>query len=254
MTIQLDTLVNGRMTVKREFGIMTEAVRTGQITGLSGTSMDAWADDAAGQLPLTGSVLSIGGSNLVLENADFQVVDKAVADVTLVYRVRFGSGGGNGNNPLRDSFRMSAAMQQVQQVVDRDGNDVKVEFNGDEQGGEFDVLIPQNNIEVVLFENTQTPWLTGLNWTGKVNEFLWANGEPGTWICMGVDITPSNLAALPDPEYRMAYSFQYDPDGWDPKVVYIDPETGKVPFGWKDQPLASKAITWYQTLDFNTKF
>jgi hypothetical protein len=55
------------------------------------------------------------------------------------------------------------------------------------------------------------------------------------------------------PKYRFTFNFEYREDGWDPTVVFIDPETGEPPDGLVDTE-GVKTVTWYPTKNFNTPF
>lgn len=263
MTVKLDTLKNGTLSVTRDAtGFVVEARRTAQVTAVEGTTFSAWMTSVMAQLPAHGSEIVIAGTTLNLEDTVPTLRDRGVADVELIYRYQERAGGA----ALRNALQMASALQVVKTSKDYTVDppaELRVPYNNGEESltGDYDLFAPQNTIEVALYEKVASPWTIPQLWTRKVNESAWAGGEPGTWMCMGVDITPANLNALPLPEWRFLYHFQYDETGWDPEVIVIDPETGGPYLGYKlpapgqvDGNAAKRLIGTYKTLDFSTKF
>ena len=56
--------------------------------------------------------------------------------------------------------------------------------------------------------------------------------------------------SLVPPKFAFTYHFRHNTDGWQPQIVYIDPETGRpLPDAILDQSF--KVIPWYGTANFN---
>lgn len=264
MAIQLDTLGNGRLTARSEGGRIVEARRTGQITGLAGTTADAWMTEAAAQLPATGSTITIAGTDLRLLSHNLTVAERNTCDVELIYEYVPSNLFGGGSN-WRSNVRMAGATQQSISRIYPDiddgnplaGDNIELTYKGVTQGGEYSFLEPNMTLEVTLYEALTNPWDLPHEWMGKLNLTAWAGGAAQTWLCTNVSILPMSVNVDP-PEFEVTYQFQWKPpvDGvaWQPQVVYTDPETGKPPKGWKDEPTSFATINHYATKEFGEKF
>lgn len=263
MAIQLDTLANGRLTARSEGGRIVEARRTGQITGLAGTTADAWMTEAAAQLPPTGSTITIAGTELRLLSHNLSVVERATCDVELIYEYVPNNLFGGGSN-WRSNVRMAGTTQQaISRIIPNTSppQDIELTFKGVTQGGEYSFLEPNATLEVTLYEALADPWALPQEWMGKLNATPWAGGAAKTWLCTNVSVLPVSVNVDP-PEFEVTYQFQWRPlvgeppfdTAWQPQVVYTDPETGKPPKGWKAEGTAWQTIEHYETKEFGEKF
>lgn len=259
MTLKIDTLKNGTMSCKRDTtGRVVEATQMGRIIGLEGESFSAWMTEAYAQLPGTGAAIFVAGTILNLEDVTVTLTDKAVADATLVYRYQERNGG----SALTNALSMASSLQMVQEGKDPEDptKPLSVPYNDEVITGTMDVFAPQDTLEVVLYEKVQNPRTIAKAWARKVNEFDWLGDPPGTWMCMGVAATPANLNADPLPEWRLAYTFQYDETGWQPEFIAKNPETGEafedvtLPTGGSLVGNGARRVIRYESLDFSTKF
>lgn len=248
MAIQFGTLKNANMTATESQTGIGEVSISGQFTSAASTDAVSLFNEVYAALPGKGSTITIAGSQLALTNREVTIVDVGYAEVNLTFLEVIQAGG-----PLNASFSIAGALQTIKTARDKDGDDVSVTFNDDVQGGEFDVQIPQTTLTFDLVEELASPFTYSHEWVGTVNDGSWAGGAVGTWMCVAVNVEPFNADADP-PTYRVQYQFQYDPDGWDPEVVYIDPETSKPPPGWAAAVGASITVEYYEPKDFSAKF
>lgn len=100
------------------------------------------------------------------------------------------------------------------------------------QGGEVDLPFPQGNFSFQGVIYTENPWSIKQQFINCINDSVWL-GEPAfTWICSEVQWDVLNVYGNFQsilPSYRFSFEFQNNPDGWNPEVVYIDPDTHRPP-------------------------
>lgn len=105
------------------------------------------------------------------------------------------------------------------------------------QGGEINIPFPQANISFQGLIATTRPRALAKSIIGTVNgaEFM---GDPTTyWLCSEVawevndPTTHLATGGLPiaGPNYKFTFEFQYNDDGWDPTIVFLDQRMSKPP-------------------------
>lgn len=146
--------------------------------------------------------------------------------------------------------RGRASLHKLEVYKDRDGNQVKVSFNGDEQAGKLTVLIPVAQPDYETVENTSDPEGLLTSKLGRVNSNTWKGFPAGRWMLM-------------EGEYEQItgdyYRFRWRPEltdeseGWLPLAIYIDKATGKPPLGISgtDGSNGVKKVPYYTELDFS---
>ena len=93
-------------------------------------------------------------------------------------------------------------------------------------------------------------------YANKVNSESFLGISPGFWFCPGVSWESEDLTEDEIPTWRVSFQFRLrdgDITPWDPRVVYIDPETGQPPTGLVDG-IGFKIVPWYLSIDFNNIF
>lgn len=83
-------------------------------------------------------------------------------------------------------------------------------------------LIPQTTVRYTRLEEA-SPGDKARNYVGKINSTAVFSSNPETWMCTGIHGRSDDGGQT----YLVTYDFQYNPDGWQPKAVYIDPTTGR---------------------------
>lgn len=83
-------------------------------------------------------------------------------------------------------------------------------------------LIPQVTVRYSRLEEA-SPGDKARLYVGKINETEVFSSSVGTWMCTAIQGRSNDGGAT----YEVTYDFQYNADGWQPRVVYIDPSTGR---------------------------
>ena len=115
------------------------------------------------------------------------------------------------------------------------GDQITVEHNGVVQGATINPFEARQVLRVGNLFYTNWPQLFVQQWVNTVNIGSFRFGDfpplsnPRTWHItdMTYDLQDGGLPGLD--LYLMVISLRHNPDGWDPGVVFIDPETGKPP-------------------------
>lgn len=251
MSFTIATLRNGTIQASEGPGGVNNVVVSGQIVSIAATGFAEAMTEAYAQLPVRGSTVTVAGRTLTLDNRQVTISDKGVADVTLNYIVSSRDGQ---VDPIEAGFRISGGLQTIRDAKDINGDAIVLTYKDEAQGGEIDFQLPQTTISFTFREQSANPYAVPREWTGKLNQGTWAGSPEGRWMCTGVDVTLTDLVTTPNPTYEFVYSFTEDPDGWQPQVVFIDPETNKPPADWADNPGASVTVEKYELKNFGAKF
>lgn len=229
---------------QEEDGAVVRLVTQARVIGITDTSPVALLSAlAASGIPAAGSTPS-GFTNLFLRQRNAKIVDAdaGTVDVDLVYEKKSATSAPwqNFDAPADSAIvgEMTVDVQQVTTNLDGEGNQITVrhtfpstdvDFPSQEitQGGEVTYYEPQRRFTVRGIKNTNRPWLLATAILGKVNESAWSSGGPREWLCVGArwdihDRSGSN-------RHLMEFSFQHNPNTWDPTVVFIDNRSGKPP-------------------------
>lgn len=143
--------------------------------------------------------------------------------VELVYRR---PGGTTSTPPEGSDYSIEGGtfLEQVETELDRHGDQITVTHLGEVQAARVRVLRPRNKLIVRRVETTIAPGVISAGYVGKVNDATWQGGVAGTWLLEDVSWTVENLSL---PSWLFTYAFVQDPDGHDPAVAWVDPETGR---------------------------
>lgn len=175
-------------------------------------------------------------SGLRLEERRPRVLDPTVVQVILVYRLA--SGGIQDEPPpgFAAAIRGGTALEQETTQVDRDGNQITVPWTFPGTGqtrqfpGEVQALRPRDYLSFTNTVQSASPGTIGRQYAGTVNDDVWNALPAGGWLCQDVQFELIDRSTSP-PTWRMVYSFRANAKGWQPDVVFIDPNTGKPPSG-----------------------
>jgi hypothetical protein len=103
------------------------------------------------------------------------------------------------------------------------------------QGGEITIPFPQSNFSVTGLVATDEPHILAKSICPSINSEIWQGDPVFTWLCTEAswelnDGDPGPNIVVPSlPIYRFKFEFQYNEDGWDPTVVFLDQRTGRPP-------------------------
>jgi hypothetical protein len=237
------------------------------VNGLTATDYSAMMDalTAAG-VPVYGDVLT-EAPNLKLTTREVRMLDNKMAEVTLSYEP----------NVFQQKFEESAkasgeaSLNQVQTNKDKNGDTITISHTypnlgnslGEEpdadhanktftQGGQIDYLQPQLVLKFSGTMQSSNAVALALSVIGKVNDDTWMEGSAKQWLCTGCGFKVINSSASPI-EYEFNLEFQYNPDGWDPTVIFADDRTGKPPEGLV-AGTGYKTVERYEPIDFDATF
>ena len=185
---------------------------------------------------------------LKLRERDFTAMGHGIVHAMLKYK-RDDLGAPSGVSYV---LRGGSSSEQIETQLDRAGNQIIVSHQGKQQGGEIHPYEVRSEIQASWLEQSQFPGDFTRTYANKVNNGVWTldlTAPARTWHCRDISFDPENSQLSP-PQYRFTASFTYNPDMFDPQVVYIDPETGKPP------PMlvagqGYKTIPWYEEADFS---
>jgi hypothetical protein len=242
----VDAVVD-RLTIleaKERHGTIRKLVRMAEVSGIVSTDWDLLEEGLDSVGFTYGSKLSTSSSSsaygLVLTERNPTMIDKDRVRVELVYENTVDL-----PQDLDDPFtgavlgEVRCNIGQKTSNLDIDGDQVSVSHtypaddpnHPDEtltQGGEFSYFEPQQTVFIRGTKATRTPWLIANNIVGHVNNQSWAGQAARKWLCTGCTWKTASVSGATR-RYFMDFEFQFDRDGWDPTVVFIDDVTGKPP-------------------------
>lgn len=144
-----------------------------------------------------------------------------------------------------------AGLEEIETQFDRNGEQITV-FHDRELGGTIHPLMPRPELTFDWTEQADIPGQLVIDFVGKTNLETWQLGLPGTWLCMSVFFDIVNASTIPV-TYKYSMKFRYKDDGtgagWNPQVIFIDPETGEPPTGLVEG-VGYKVIPWYIQVSF----
>jgi hypothetical protein len=256
---KIDRMTN--VSAEETDGVVTKVVRSARVIDLSDTDYQALfsALTALGLAP--GSALS-GAPNLVLRRRNPSVAedDPHTVDVELVYEHVLNSGQNISAPPFEVLLgEVSAVVSSVKSNVDIHGDEIVLEHRypttdinhpGETilQGAEIEFLQPQTTMSFRGIKTTSVPWLIQRYAIGAVNASPWSGGDGGQWLCTNVSFKVFDTAAN---RYEFSFEFQFNVDGWDPQVRFIDDVTGKPPINLVSR-VGYLTVERYPRVDFES--
>ncbi len=266
-TVKIDSLK--LLNAQERHGTVIRLVRMASVTGL-----DAELDfevlnkalDEAG-LPQPGSAL-FGYPALELAERNPKVINKNLTEIDLVYEQVPLDGQ---NLSVRDFFlgTMTTNISQVQTTKDVEGNEIILTYTYPADDKDFPSETRNQVGEIGVFKPQKTWTGRGLkrinNPSALVNEILlhtnkvtFLGEKPGLWLCTAANYQPYNTLNFAtvasdgaEAEWLWDFEFQFDPDGWNPGVVFRHEITGVIP-GDLNQggDIGSKNVISYETTNF----
>ena len=190
---------------------------------------------------------------LILRHRRVNALGPTMVHVELIYKL---PGGLEQPQPFQNMhISGSASIEQITASFDRDGTQITVEHNGDVQGGQVDITEARQEENFTGIIASANPGALLRVYANKVNSATFLGISPGFWFCPGVSWESEDLS-LDIPTWRVGFQFRLR-DGdilpWDPRVVYIDAETGQPPSDLQDG-IGFKIIPWYFSINFNNIF
>jgi hypothetical protein len=240
--------------MKEKWGVLVGMTRQATVTGLTGTSWDKMYDVLenagipAGDAYLDGDK----ATHLIVTDRDVKRIDRVTAEGTMAYgpfndrgQRLFNLAGSEWILASRDvSGKMQATVAQKSTNLYREGGEgeeqliqLSHEYPEDDpdyggriihQNGEVDVHIPQRTFTIEGMVEHRAPWDIAEALIGGVNSQTWMGQKKHTWMCTDVTWKYRHFKEGTG-YYFMTYTFQHDPDTWNPTAVFIDDRTGRPP-------------------------
>lgn len=256
----VDNIIDGSDLIETQDAI--EKTMIAIVTGVTGGNDAEREYDAlqAVGLPSIGDPL---GSTAPLTNV--RVVERSAAPasagsnekfrVTIQYSSRMFASA-DPNDATIPRYNSSTVLQLEETNQDKDGNLIEVSHNyggdiGTKTTGAFvSVYKPATTEVMTRIEEGIEPLDLRAAYAGKTNSVVWLGRAVGTWLCTRIDSTYLGKNASGQLIWEIAYEFSYRPDGWKPKAVFIDDQTGQPP---ESLVVDSGIVTVdaYNTADFN---
>lgn len=259
---------------EEEAGRIVSLQRRGRIEGLESTDPSTYIAEilSSGEVPLSGSAITVNGSTLYLRRRSPNVGNDhglGQASVDLFYERSEGGSTETGETP---TLEVRASLRQVQRNVDRDGNPFVVTYNwpagakarfpdgspkaglAETQAGPLSIFEPTVELVGEVVKGTNDPGALAAQYIGKVNSVAWQGYDPRHWLCTNVVARLIDNTTTPK-LWNYAFGFELDESGWDSQttLAFVDSETGKTP---DDIAEGNGLVTfnWYETKDFNEDF
>lgn len=266
ITVEFDQ-IDGMSAVLTENG--WEITRTAIVKGLTGTKSAKIISAVNSAEVIAAGMPEIYDSHPDKSSAKLREIRPSIIDTdtvkcSLVYR----SSGVITNPPLDQTIiSVGSSVQQVEVNKDTAGDlSVSHTYTADEilkfgpfnpalpmpvpQGGTISVFRPQTTYEYSRRQSA-SPGNYALDYVGKVNSSSWKGGAAKTWLCTGITGRSSDNGET----YDVTFSFQYNPDTWNPEYVFLMPD-GKPPAVTNSNPQAGpvdlKRANYYTTANFGS--
>ena len=198
---------------------------TSQIANLFHDAFDATPRDGSEHPTYT---------DLVVREKSAVALDDRLVQLDVVYR--FPDATSPGFDTAIPELSGGINLEQVEEATTIAGLQLRVGTPaGETQGGVATVLRPVGDLQASIPLISNDPHAVARSWLNTVNDGPWpGDGISGarTWLIAAVPFT------LVQEQYHFQYAlfkftwhFRYRPDGWDPVIYYVDPDTGQPPEG-----------------------
>jgi len=201
-----------------------EAQRTAYVSGLSGDYHQrmAQAISATGIPQLRQPHPAISSIFVTSIDAKPAGVDGAIV------RIEYGTGSGKHLPSPGDPamIEVGATLSQTSTHQTASGDPLEVSLGDDSESprqiARVTKFIPQVTVRYSRLE-LSSPGSKARQYVGKINSEEVFGSDAGTWMCTAITGRSNDGGET----YEVTYDFQYNPEGWQPVVTYIDPTTGR---------------------------
>jgi len=202
-------------------------VRVAIVTGLSAVNAYERQTEAADALGLSINDPHPEIATARLQRIDVEMVSHDTARCTLTYDHRDAADEASGGEEDSD-IEVGASLVGEEVNTDINGNVMTVSYaDHPDQSGLVSRLRPEVTMNYTRRESS-SPGAKARSYVGTVNDGGW-KFDPGsaarTWLCTGI----VGRSADGGDSWQVTYSFQYNPDGWGARVIWMDPDTGRPP-------------------------
>lgn len=216
--------------------VFSEIERVALVSGCSGADSKEQLVDAIAACPDLFSLYDgLGMPGLRLCEIEPELIEPTVCKVRLRYKLYKPV-----DDQLKCQIRVGAAGENEETNIDNTGNPIVLKYSylnkrekkdwpnpgidPQEQSGIVQRLMPRPQISITRMEGT-SPFDNACIYVGTVNNNpVWGKGAR-TLLCVAIDGTSEDGGGI----YNVSYTFEYNKDTHDVKVIFIDPLTGKPP-------------------------
>ena len=125
-----------------------------------------------------------------------------------------------------------ATVQEFETERDINGNTLQVAYRpagGDFNNPDIQVGTVRKQVPLVFlrftWRQTISPGDKAIYYVGTMNSDVFQNLPAKTWLCSGITFNSNDLGA----SWNVSAEFLYNPETWDGVIVWIDPETNRIP-------------------------
>jgi len=183
--------------------------------------------------------------NLIIQSITAKHDGPNAANITLAYH------NPSGNNSDKPQVKVGSALRQQTTEIDLNGNRITVAYScsGEDQdlvtqGARVPVLKPETELTFIRLETTH-PATTAKKYAGTVNRSTIFEGPPGGWLCTAITGSSDDGGKT----FIVTYLFQFNENGWQPTVSYIDPKTNRPPANLT-AGIGTKQVQLYRDTEF----
>lgn len=173
---------------------------------------------------------SIPGILVDTRSASFLPDSNTKAFVTVTYK-RLNPGEREPSNNTDPVINVGATVTATETNRDYAGNLITITYTANTTDAEavtgvgtVEKQVPQVALSLQRRE-ARSPLEKAIRFVGKLNRGRFYDGDQWTWLCTGIQGQSDDGGDT----YTVTYEFAYNPETWDPTVVYIDPETDAPP-------------------------
>lgn len=157
-------------------------------------------------------------------------------------------------------WKADTGLQGIETGLNRDGVPITITHpdGKTEQGGVLKVRVPRTTLTydyMKLMRFRDSPLTEVRGRVGFVNEETWGGGGEGEWLITAVNyeyLAPEDRVLGSGAWYHFNIQFEHEPDGHQPEIWYIDPETNKPAPGITKENGGIKQVDWYRVLNFKS--
>lgn len=232
--------------LKEQNGRIIEIRRIFRVTGLTGGSGTLKAALAEAGLPAPNSVHPDETTLRVLSR-EVKTIDGFPTECFV--EVTYGYLGVITSGTSTPTLSGGTGLETLESAYDRNGAQITTTHNGITQGGTISVPNAQSSFRFTRTQQTGQPGVISKTYVNRVNSTAWMGGNPGEWLCTNIAFDLVDDSTTPD-TYQLTYEFQFKEGGWQPKIVYIDPDTGQPPPNLQIGT-GVKVVDWFFEINFH---
>jgi len=276
------------LSARERWGVTMELHRLAIVTGLDPASHDSGEEyevlfDALDELGLPALGALSSDPNLILVERNPRLFDgeNDKVEVELHY-LHFSEAGTQALPVLGGTLyvRFATSTREVESNKDRAGDQILLHHKYDAADPERASLVsPHQGGMIRTYETVRTAIVDGLvdmnyatggavaiecqwivdNIANRVNvdgnDNTWPiKGEEGLWRCSVADFVQLDRASSEKGRALFHFEFEYNPDGWQPEVAFIDDRTNKPPKGLYTEATYAAAGLDYPGIKTVTKY